>query len=166
MNKRLLAVLLCLVLLVGLMPFGAFAVSNADTAYAAATTGSAAAADVTSYLAFSSDVHNSSNNTSANRLNTWINNVTAKTGKDIDVMSFCGDNGSASAGESDFWTDTQTVMNTVNSNSHVKDSVFTTGNHEHYNGNFNSTSNNTAKSIKRIGEAKNASDYIIYAFGP
>ena len=166
MNKRLLAVLLCLVLVVGLMPFGAFAASEADTAYTATTTGSAAAADVTSYLAFSSDVHNSSNNQSANRLNTWINNVYAKTGKNIDVMSFCGDNGSASAGESDFWTYTQSVMNAVNNNSHVNSSVFTTGNHEHMNGNFNSTSNNVAKSFKRIGEAKNAADYIIYAFGP
>ena len=46
MNKRLLAVLLCLVLVVGLMPFGAFAASEADTAYTATTTGSAAAADV------------------------------------------------------------------------------------------------------------------------
>ena len=166
MNKRLLAVLLCLVLVVGLMPFGAFAASEADTAYTATTTGSAAAADVTSYLAFSSDVHNSNNNQSANRLNTWINNVYAKTGKNIDVMSFCGDNGSASAGESDFWTYTQSVMNAVNNNSHVNSSVFTTGNHEHMNGNFNSTSNNVAKSFKRIGEAKNAADYIIYAFGP
>ena len=118
------------------------------------------------YLAFTADVHNQSNNVAANRLNTWINNVTAKTGESIDVMSFCGDNGSASAGESDFWNFTQSVMNVVNNNGHVNDSVFTTGNHEFYNGRYGSTSNATAQKIMRIGEVKKSNNYIIYAFGP
>ena len=91
MNKRLLAVLLCLVLIVGLMPFGAFAVSDSETAAVATETTAAADqanADLT-YLAFTSDVHNgTSSANSANRLGTWLKNVTNKIGDTIDVMNF------------------------------------------------------------------------------
>ena len=164
--KRAFSILLALCLVLSLLPFGTFAATDEYTATAAVSQSAAASADVTSYLAFSSDVHNSGDNTSANRLNTWINSVTAMTGKDIDAMSFCGDNGSASAGESDFWNYTQSVMNVVNSNRHVNSSVFTTGNHEHYNGNYNTNNSDARNAMVRIGEARNTPDYIIYAFGP
>ena len=167
--KRAFSMLLALCLVLSLLPFGTFAASSGYTATAAAgqsTAVTAATADATTYLAFSSDVHNGGDNTSANRLNTWINTVTAKTGRNIDVMSFCGDNGSASANESSFWSYAQSVMNTVQNSSKVNDSVFTTGNHEFYNGQFATTTYAAAQNITRIGEARNASNYIIYCFGP
>ena len=167
MNKRLFAVLLCLVMIVGLMPFGAFAATDADTAYTATDTTAAAdqaAADRT-YLAFTSDVHNQGNNTSANRLNTWINAVTAKVGDDIDVMGFCGDFGNASAGQSDYWNYAGSVMSACEGNSKVHDHVYTTGNHEFNPGSYDSNNSAARGKIFRLGEAKKGNDYIVYAFG-
>ena len=168
MKKRLLAVLLCLVLLVGLMPFGAFAVSSTDTAVTAAettTAASSAAADLT-YLAFTSDVHNgTSSANSANRLGTWLKNVTNKIGDTIDVMNFCGDFGAAQANESQYWTYAQGVLDAVDNSGVVKDKVYTTGNHEFMNGQYGRTTNAVKNGFTRLGEARNTSNYLIYAFG-
>ena len=116
-----------------------------------------------SVLAFTSDIHNSSNNTAANRLDGWLTNVAEKhTG--INAMCFCGDMGAASAGESDFWTYTQQVMNVV-SNRGITDAVYTTGNHEFYNGNYSTTSN-SVKNEYKVGEVGlNGSNYVIYCLG-
>jgi len=113
-------------------------------------------------LAFTSDIHNASNNTAANRLDTWLGKVAAIHGG-INAMSFCGDMGSASAGESQFWDYTQAVMDVV-SNRGIP-GVYTTGNHEFYNGNFSSTSN-SVKSKYVVGDVgKEGSNYIIYCMG-
>ena len=128
---------------------------------AAAFDGTKAADDLT-VLTFTSDIHNTDNNTAANRLDTWFDKVEAIHG-DIDVMSFCGDMGSASAGESQFWSYTQSVMNVV-SNEGIE-GVYTTGNHEFYNGKYSSTSNDV-KSRYLVGEeGKNGSNYRIYCMG-
>ena len=168
MNKRLLAVLLCLVLIVGLMPFGAFAVSDSETAAVATETTAAADqanADLT-YLAFTSDVHNgTSSANSANRLGTWLKNVTNKIGDTIDVMNFCGDFGSASAQEAQYWTYAQAVLDAADNSGVVKDKVYTTGNHEFMNGQYGRTSNSVKNGFTRLGQARNTSNYIIYAFG-
>ena len=69
-----------------------------------------------SVLAFTSDIHNSEENTAANRLDNWLDKVENKCG-DIDVMSFCGDMGSARAQETAFWTYTSRVMDVVENKS-------------------------------------------------
>ena len=53
-------------------------------------------------LAFTSDIHNNEDNIAANRLDAWLDKMEGKYG-DIDVMSFCGDMGSARAKENEFW---------------------------------------------------------------
>ena len=164
--KRAFSMLLALCLVLSLLPFGTFAASSGTTAAGQTAAGTTAAADATTYLAFSSDAHNSGDNQSANRLDQWITNVTAKVGDDIDVMSYCGDYGNASANESNFWTYAEAIMNTTRNHARVHDSVFSTGNHEYYNGRYGSTTNAVAENITRIGEARNASNYIIYCFGP
>ena len=69
-------------------------------AYEEATEGTKAAGKTV--LAFSSDVHNTSGNSSANRMAGWITNVEAKEGTSIDAMAFGGD--MAGAGASNYWT--------------------------------------------------------------
>ena len=113
-------------------------------------------------LTFTSDIHNASNNTAANRLNTWLGNVISEYGG-IDVMSFCGDMGSASSNESQFWTYTQAVVDVVNGKSIP--GVYTTGNHEFYNGQYSSTSN-SVKGIYKVGvEGLSGTNYHIYCLG-
>jgi len=119
-------------------------------------------ADGTSVLAFSSDVHNSSGNVAANRLNDWLEVVESMYGS-VDCMGFCGDMGSASAGESDFWTLTQAVIDVVDD--HDIPGVYTTGNHEHYNGNYSSTTNSVKDYYIVDQEGVNGSNYRIYALG-
>ena len=141
MNKRILAVLLCLVLVVGLLPFGALAAPNADV----------------TYVAFTSDVHNQSNNTSATRLGNWLSNVSAKLGQKIDTMCFCGDCGAWSDYNDSYWTRVQTVIDTVKTakqNGVINNYVFTTGNHEYMNGSYSASSSNAAaKEFQVSGEA-------------
>ena len=113
-------------------------------------------------LAFTSDIHNASNNTAANRLDDWLVKVAGIYGG-INAMSFCGDMGSASAGESQFWDYTQAVMNVVSDRK--VPGVYTTGNHEFYNGNYATTSN-TVKNNYVVGDVgKEGSNYIIYCMG-
>nr|AHF24246.1 calcineurin-like phosphoesterase [uncultured bacterium Contig224] len=120
----------------------------------------------TSVLAFTSDIHNSSDDTAKNRLNTWLTNIGTKAGidkSDIELFGFCGDMGSASANESQFWTYTQSVMTAVNQNG--MPGVYTTGNHEFYNGKFSSTTNSVKDNYIKDGEAMEGSNYRIYCLG-
>ncbi len=113
-------------------------------------------------LAFTSDIHNTSNNTAANRLDTWLDKIAGIYGG-INVMSFCGDMGGASLGESEFWTCTQSVMGVVSEED--LQAVYTTGNHEFYNGQFSSTSSNIKSQFKIGEEGLNGSNYRIYCLG-
>ena len=72
----------------------------------------------TTVLAFSSDVHNTSDNTAANRISTMIDIITRENGT-IDVFGFWGDMGGASLGESAFWTCTKSVMDIVSGKNFV-----------------------------------------------
>ena len=158
MKKKLLAILLVLIMLVGMLPTSVFAAESE-----------------TVYLAFTSDVHNGysgwggsgSSVTAAERLDNWLDGVASHLGGiSFEAMGFCGDNGSAFAGsESVYWNYVQEVMDTVDDNNHVEDAYFTAGNHEHMNGNLGSTTNVTAKKIKVIGETVETDSYIIYCFG-
>ena len=113
-------------------------------------------------LAFSSDVHNTEDNTAANRLDTWIDKVEKKCG-DIDVMSFCGDMGSARAQEPEFWAYTQSVMKVVEDES--INEVYTTGNHEFWNGSFADTLNSVKGKYIVGGEGTTGRNFIIYCLG-
>ena len=113
-------------------------------------------------LAFTSDIHNTSNNTAANRLDTWLDKIAGIYGG-INVMSFCGDMGGASLNESQFWTCTQSVMNVVSEED--LQAVYTTGNHEFYNGQFSNTSSNLKPQFKIGEEGLNGSNYRIYCLG-
>ena len=113
-------------------------------------------------LAFTSDIHNSEENTAANRLDNWLDKVENKCG-DIDVMSFCGDMGSARAQETAFWTYTSRVMDVVENKS-ISD-VYTTGNHEFYNGKFTETEN-VVRGKYQVGEVgEEGRNFIIYCLG-
>ena len=75
----------------------------------------AAAANGDQFLAFTSDVHNKSDNVSAARLDAWIRTVRNLYG-DIDYMGFCGDmaNASRSGVTADiYWSLVGPVMETV-----------------------------------------------------
>ena len=113
-------------------------------------------------LTFTSDIHNSSNNTAANRLDTWLDRVAEMYGG-VDVMSFCGDMGAAQAGESDFWTYTRSVLGVAEG----KDipNVYTTGNHEIYNGKFSTTSNSMKDGYIVDAEGMEGENFRIYCLG-
>ncbi len=118
------------------------------------------------YLAFTSDVHNQSNNSSATRLNNWVNNVSSKLGGvDFDTMGFCGDIGTSSDSGDNYWNRVKQVVDTVNSNTHVKNACYTPGNHEQTNGSFNTTTNTTKSNFTMVGEGKSTDDYAVYCFG-
>lgn len=114
-------------------------------------------------LVFTSDIHNSSDNKAADRLGTWLDKIASMyTG--INAIGFCGDMGSASANESQFWTYTQEVMNVV-SQKGISDAVYTTGNHEFYNGKYASTTNPVKDNYKKGEVGATGSNYIIYCLG-
>ena len=69
-----------------------------------------AAAGGLSVLAFTSDTHNTSGNSAANRLGTWLDKMADIYGA-VDVMAFGGD--MAGAGASGYWDLTQADMNKV-----------------------------------------------------
>ena len=125
----------------------------------------------TIYVAFSSDVHNngsaSSSNTSAYRLNTWLNNVSAAIDSTFVNMAFCGDNGNAGTSGQSYWNNVQYVMDVVtNSDKVATNGIFANGNHEFQNGNQSSTQTNaTAKAIKSSGYNEVYSNYAIYVLG-
>ena len=179
MKKRLLSILLILMLLFSMIPGTAAFAQNADgkavaleeaalavsgAAETEAEDGPALRATKTkTVLTFTSDIHNQSDNVAANRLDQWLDFVISKYGG-IDVMGFCGDMGAASAGESDFWSYTQKVVNVFDGKG-VGSVIYTTGNHEHYNGKFTSTSNSVKNIYKVDQKAMEADDFIIYCLG-
>ena len=125
----------------------------------------AADGDVKTVLAFSSDVHNKSNNTSADRLGTWIDLVKSSYGK-LDAMAFGGDLGDASASTSNFWTYVQAVMDTVSGKGVT--GVYTTGNHEYSPGDYRygTTYTDPPKSNYTVsGVGDEGENYIIYCLG-
>ncbi|MBO4832110.1 MAG: Ig-like domain-containing protein, partial [Oscillospiraceae bacterium] len=117
----------------------------------------------TTILAFSSDVHNMDNNTSANRLGKWISKVEQIHGGNIDAMAFGGDMASASASASNFWVYTQADMDAVAAKGVT--GIYTTGNHEYSPGRFSSTSNDTTALYKINTEAQVGNNYRIYCLG-
>lgn len=114
-------------------------------------------------LAFTSDIHNNSNNVARNRMNGWIESIESNDsyGK-IETFAFCGDM-SAIEGESQFWTNTQSVMSAVDAKS--IDGVYTTGNHEFSPGNYTQGKNDTTKEYIVSAEGKNGDNYRIYCIG-
>ncbi|NLE25754.1 MAG: hypothetical protein GX625_10530, partial [Clostridiaceae bacterium] len=157
MKKKLLAILLVLIMLVGMLPTSVFAAESE-----------------TVYLAFTSDVHNGysgwggsgSSVTAAERLDNWLDGVASHLGGiSFDAMGFCGDNGSSSAYAETYWSYVQDVMDVVDGNSHVEDAYFTAGNHEYMNGSLNTTINGTTENIIINDEAVDNDSYSIYCLG-
>ncbi len=131
----------------------------------------ASAADDTTYLAFSSDVHyNTSNET--NNLEDWMDAI-KKLYPKFDSMSFCGDLGSAYCSTAaQYWKFSQAVMDTAESyvgTQIVRDPVYTFGNHEWYpsaGGDYaNNKDNATAKKYLNRTEAISTDKYRVYAYG-
>ncbi|MBR0152231.1 MAG: Ig-like domain-containing protein, partial [Lachnospiraceae bacterium] len=149
MKRRLLALWLALCLVLSVLP------------------GSVFAAGSSTILAFTSDVHNKSDNQSANRLKGWIDEVRDQTGH-IDYMGFCGDLGDAGARETAFWNYVKAVIDVV-TNEGIP-ACYTTGNHEMdpNNGNFLS-STNSVKNYYTVGAAPANvpmdANYRIYCLG-
>ncbi|MCR5795734.1 MAG: Ig-like domain-containing protein [Solobacterium sp.] len=113
-------------------------------------------------LAFTSDVHNKQDNTSAERLSSWIDMVVGKYGK-IDHMGFCGDMAQASAPEEEYWAYTQKVID-VAEKKHIP-ACYTTGNHEFRPGNFSETSNPVREYYTVGGKGGEGEDFYIYCLG-
>lgn len=152
MKKRLLSLLLVLALLASLLP------SVTATAFAAnAQTGQ-------SVVTFTSDVHHTSTSdtTAANRLKLWLEAVADQYGT-VDVLGVCGDLGVYSVYNDTYWSYAQRVMDNVAALG--IEGIYTTGNHEHENGNYSTTTNATAKEYIRLGVGKSAENYEIYCMG-
>ncbi len=173
MKKRLLSVLLILMLLFSMIPGTAAFAQTADGRPAEVSLpaeqqaegdgASLRAAKTKTVLTFTSDIHNQDDNVAANRLDQWLDFVIGEYGG-IDAMGFCGDMGAASANESQFWTYTQKVADVFNGKG-IPNIIYTTGNHEFYNGKYDSTSN-SVKSLYQVGvKALEKDDFIIYCLG-
>jgi hypothetical protein len=138
--------------------------------YAEATdNGAAGGGDGRTVLAFTSDIHNDSNNIAAKRLDKWMDRIEDKYGG-IDVMGFCGDMGSARANSEQFWTYTESVMDVVDGE--AVSGIYTTGNHEYFNGGFDKDNPNPVSGKYKLGEdgtpedqAGGSSNYRIYCLG-
>ncbi|MBQ0026341.1 MAG: metallophosphoesterase [Lachnospiraceae bacterium] len=125
-------------------------------------------------IAVISDVHNSTDNVTANRVTTWLNGISTKIGADFDLLVAGGDyaRGDNSLSGTSYWNATQAVLDAINNNTHIKGSkTFLAGNHEWtvFNGgdmaNYRAT-NTTAQKIKiDTGEIAKTDKYIVYAFG-
>ena len=172
MKKRLLSILLILMLLFSMIPGTAAFAQTADgkpeeisvpaEQQAEGDGASLRATKTKTVLTFTSDIHNSSNNTAANRLDKWLDFVSEEYGG-IDAMGFCGDMGQASGSGSTWWGYVNSVM-TVAEND-VDEVVYTTGNHELMNGNFTPTANEQTRKYIVGEEAINASNYRIFCLG-
>ncbi|MBQ2678395.1 MAG: Ig-like domain-containing protein [Firmicutes bacterium] len=104
---------------------GQFVFLAPDEAYGQSNgSGTKAAGDT--ILAFTSDVHNRTNDVSADRLASWIDEIQGEYGA-IDAMGFCGDMADAGDG-TNYWRNAKAVMDTVDSKG--VEGVYTTGNHE------------------------------------
>lgn len=120
------------------------------------------------YLAFTSDVHNQSNNIAADRLGLWIDAVQNIYGS-IDYMGFCGDMAEYAAG-SNYWTYTQAVIDEVSKRG--IDACYTTGNHEydhrHSSSNYYHELNSTTQYFTVDAVPSNLpedANYSLYALG-
>ena len=123
----------------------------------------AAAGDGKSVLAFTSDIHNSSGNVSANRLGTWLDAMKNRYGH-IDALASGGDMGNAGASSSAYWDLTQADMDQVSARNIT--GIYTTGNHEYSPGNYSSSSSSaTQKVIKKNTVAAEGNNYRIYCLG-
>ena len=175
MKKRILALLLTLSMVLSLIPKTAFAAdgNNAEVPQSQTQTAEAVrAGENLSVLAFSSDVHNMENNTSANRLGSWLDKMKSIYGV-VHYMAFGGDMGEASyGGSSSFWTKTQADMDAVASKGVT--GVYTTGNHEYSmggdfsystytSGGYSSTETKGQYKINSVGAE--GDNFIIYCLG-
>jgi uncharacterized protein YjdB len=164
-RKRILAYAIGLALIISqfaIIPQGvAYGLSEDQEPNGGSSIEAAAAADGSTVLAFTSDVHNKSENESAIRLNGWIDKVEEVYGP-IEVMSFCGDMGNANVSEDNFWTYTEKAMAVV---SNKMDAIYTTGNHEYSNGNFSKNLNSTTLKYKVGEEGRSEDNYCIYCLG-
>ena len=172
MKKRIIALLLTFVMVLSLVPASAFAADTDEhdhdhgVTVTEATRDGAKSASGATVLAFTSDIHNGgsggSDTSAQSRLGTWLDKIVADKGG-IDVMCFCGDMGSYRKNGDDYWDLTKAVMKVV-SDKEI-DAVYTTGNHEFYNGSFATTTNSAKQSFKKDDEAINGDDYRLYCLG-
>ena len=115
-------------------------------------------------LAFTSDVHNNDANAARNRMNNWLTNVIATNKYEgIDVFGFCGDMGHLNLNGDSFWTAVNNVMTAVDAAG--IDGVYTTGNHEYYNGQFGTTSNSVKSKYLIDQKGYEGRNFIIYCLG-
>lgn len=132
--------------------------------------------DNTVYAMFSSDAHVGTDNESVVRFNAWVNGVSEKLGGvDFETVGFCGDLASNYAGNAEnYWGLVQNLMDAADSNSHVKHSVFTTGNHEGVSGpgdykDGTVYTEGPQERITRVGEPdyvyNTTGEYSVFAFG-
>ncbi|MCQ2550664.1 MAG: metallophosphoesterase [Clostridia bacterium] len=122
--------------------------------------------DTSTYLVFTSDIHNASNDKSVDRLDGWLNAVAAKEGvSQYEYLGVCGDIAS-NTDANNYWKNVQTVVDKVNANEHVTQAVYTNGNHDAGSpGNATESVTVWKENYKQIGEAVKDDDYIIYCFG-
>ena len=158
-KRRLIMLLAVLMLFVSLPVLHAEATDN----------GASGGGNDRTVLAFTSDIHNTSDNIAAMRLDRWLDKIEDKYGR-IDVMSFCGDMGSARANSEQFWMYTKSVMDVVDGE--AVPGVYTTGNHEYFNGGFDKDNPNPVSGKYKLGEdgtpedqAGGNSNYRIYCLG-
>ena len=168
MKKRLLAYLLILAMVLTLapQPKAHAAVSSDETAHvhehAEVNAEGTKATKTGTVLAFTSDTHNKTNNTAANRLGTWLDKMADLYGA-VDVMAFGGDMGDAGDG-TNYWTNTQADMDKLDARNVT--GVYTTGNHEYSPGSYSASSSNaTQKKFVINTEAAVGDDYRIYCLG-
>ena len=174
MKKRLLALLLTLSMVLSLAPHSALAANggNAKEAHdhahelavenAKATVTDTKTEKTGTVLAFTSDTHNKTNNTAANRLGTWLDKMAGIYGA-VDVMAFGGDMGDAGDG-TNYWTNTKADMKQLTDRNVA--GVYTTGNHEYSPGSYSATSTDTAqKQFVINAEAEVGDNYRIYCLG-
>ncbi|MGX8697206.1 MAG: cell wall-binding repeat-containing protein, partial [Prevotella sp.] len=125
-------------------------------------------ADGDTVLAFTSDVHNRTDNKSRDRLDGWVDTLSTQVGH-FEYMGFCGDMGDATnnaVGHDEFWADAQRVFALMDTKgSEVDAVVYTTGNHEFSPGNFNSTATENRDRYTVDAEGANGSNYRVYCMG-
>lgn len=173
LKKRYLSIILTLFMIVGLFS-GVSLHTNAEetgTAPRAVSTVNAVADDTATVLAFTSDVHNRSrvvsSGTSANRLQRWLEIVKDKYNDKLECVAFGGDmaDGGDTINAENYWDMTRTDMKVVSDLE--LESVYTTGNHEYRNGNFDTHTQDTDVVSKFIenAPARDGDDYHMYCLG-
>ena len=118
-------------------------------------------------LAFISDVHNgdaalTDPESAATRMKTWLAGVEAEVGP-IDRVGLCGDLGSISLFDDEFWSCVGTVYGILD-DAGIK-YVSTTGNHEFFNGRYGETPNPVAERYIVDTPAVEKDNYRMYCMG-